>query len=58
MSYVNRQLLISDTQAQKQKSRELIENHILADMKTVDNAHYYFDESVSKEMEQELRNML
>lgn len=58
VSYVNRQLLISDTQAQEQKSRELIENHILVDMQTVDNAHYYFDESISKEMEQELRNML
>ncbi|WP_313891912.1 GGDEF domain-containing protein [Psychrobacillus sp.] len=58
VSYVNRQLLISDIQNQEENSRGLIENHILADMQTVDNAHYFFDSTISNEMEHYSRSLL
>ena len=57
VSYVNRQIVIAETHKQVQQSRELIENHILTDMQTVDNAHYYFDTSVSNKMEEILKNL-
>ncbi|MEK4230258.1 GGDEF domain-containing protein [Solibacillus sp. FSL H8-0538] len=55
ISYVNRQILITNIEAQEAQSRELIEKHILIDMQTVDNAHYYFDKTVSNEMQKELQ---
>lgn len=58
VSYINRQLLQSDIQERIEESNELIENHILSDMQTVDNAHYYFDTAVSNEMEHYLRAMV
>lgn len=58
MSYVNRHMLITNIKAQEEKNRGMIENDILTDMQTVDNAHYYFDASVSNEMEQNLREMV
>lgn len=57
VSYVNRQIVIADTHKQMQQSRELIENHILTDMQTVDNAHYYFDTTVSNDMEEVLHKL-
>lgn len=58
ISYVNRQILIAGIEEQEALNRELIENHILTDMQTVDNAHYYFDKSISDKMEEELRKLI
>lgn len=58
MSYVNRQMLLIDIQAQEDTNRILIEDHILNDMHTVDNAHLYFDKNVSDKMEEELRALI
>ncbi len=41
ISYVNRQILVADIEQQEAMNRALIENHILTDMQTVDNAHFY-----------------
>lgn len=58
MSYVNRQILVTEIREQEASNRVLIEDHILTDMQTVDNAHYYFDKTVADKMEQELRALL
>lgn len=58
MSYVNRQMLVIDIRAQEATNRILIEEHILNDMQTVDNAHFYFDKNVSDTMEDELRALV
>lgn len=52
--YANRQILMKNVEEQVNQSQEIIEHHILADMRSVDNAHYYFDTSLSETMEQEL----
>ena len=54
----NRQLLITDIKEQQHNSIELIENHIVNDMKTIDNVHYYFDYTLSDQLEVELRKMV
>lgn len=54
----NRQLLITDIKEQQHNSIELIENHIVHDMKTIDNVHYYFDYTLSDQLEVELRKMV
>ena len=56
--WTNRQLLITDIKEQQHNSIELIENHIVNDMKTIDNVHYYFDYILSDELEVELREMI
>ncbi|RUL56530.1 GGDEF domain-containing protein [Lysinibacillus antri] len=58
ISYINRQMLITDIQEQEVSNRELIEDHILNDMRSVDIAHYYLDIEISREMEQFLRDMV
>ncbi len=55
ISYVNRQILVAYIEKQVASNRTLIENHILTDMQTVDNAHFYFDKNISEDMEQELQ---
>ena len=40
ISYVNRQILIAEIEKQVSMNKVLIENHILTDMQTVDNAHF------------------
>jgi len=57
ISYVNRQILIAEIEKQVSMNKVLIENHILTDMQTVDNAHFYFDNNISDKMEQELRQL-
>lgn len=57
ISYVNRQILVADIEKQVAMNKVLIENHILTDMQTIDNAHFYFDKNMSEKMEQELRNL-
>ncbi|KPN88777.1 GGDEF domain-containing protein [Lysinibacillus sp. ZYM-1] len=57
ISYVNRQILVDDIEKQVARNRILIENHILTDMRAVDNAHFYFDKNMSDKMEQELRTL-
>ncbi|CAM5187857.1 GGDEF domain-containing protein OS=Lysinibacillus sphaericus OX=1421 GN=LS41612_06090 PE=4 SV=1 [Lysinibacillus sphaericus] len=47
ISYVNRQILVTNIETQEARNRTLIENHILADMQTVDNAHFYFDKNIT-----------
>ncbi|MFC9541907.1 diguanylate cyclase [Lysinibacillus sp. NPDC056959] len=56
--YFNRQILTSDIKKQEVMNRTLIENHILTDMQTVDNAHFYFDKTLSEKMETVLRNLI
>ncbi len=56
--WTNRQLLITDIKEQQHNSIELIENHIVNDMKTIDNVHYYFDYTLSDQLEVELREMI
>ena len=56
--WTNRQLLITDIKEQQHNSIELIENHIVNDMKTIDNVHYYFDYTLSDQLEVELRKMV
>ncbi|GLC88183.1 GGDEF domain-containing protein [Lysinibacillus piscis] len=56
--YVNRQILLTDIQKQAEMNRTLIENHILTDMQTVDNAHYYFDNNISDQLKEELQKMI
>ncbi|MFJ7953142.1 GGDEF domain-containing protein [Lysinibacillus sp. NPDC096418] len=58
MSYVNRQMLVMDIRTQETINKTLIEDHILNDMQTVDNAHFYFDKSVSDKMEVELQALI
>jgi len=58
ISYVNRQILVADIEQQEAMNRALIENHILTDMQTVDNAHFYFDQNLSDKMEQALRKLV
>ena len=58
ISYVNRQILITNIEDQEASNRTLIENHILTDMQTVDNAHFYFDTNISDKMEQQLRALV
>lgn len=58
MSYVNRQILIADIKEQESIQHTLIENHILTDMHSVDNAHLYFDKSISERMEKELKELV
>ncbi|MFJ7731027.1 diguanylate cyclase [Lysinibacillus sp. NPDC097231] len=58
VSNVNRQILVADIKKQEALNRTLIENHILTDMQAVDNAHFYFDKSISEQMEQELRKLV
>lgn len=55
ISYVNREILVADIEQQQAINRTLIENHILTDMQSVDNAHLYFDNNISDKMEQELQ---
>ena len=43
ISYVNRQILVTEIEKQVSMNKILIENHILTDMQTVDDAHFYFD---------------
>lgn len=57
ISYVNRQILVTEIEKQVSMNKILIENHILTDMQTVDNAHFYFDNNISDKMEQELRQL-
>ncbi len=57
ISYVNRQILVADIEKQVAMNKVLIENHILTDMQTIDNAHFYFDKNMSDNMEQELRKL-
>lgn len=52
--YANQKVLLSNVEEQVQQSRELTEHHILADMRAVDNAHYYFDTNLTDIMKQEL----
>ncbi|KOS64308.1 GGDEF domain-containing protein [Lysinibacillus agricola] len=56
--YVNRQILVADIEEQEATNRMLIENHILTDMQTVDNAHFYFDKNISEKMEVALRKLI
>ncbi|MEB2302375.1 GGDEF domain-containing protein [Lysinibacillus xylanilyticus] len=56
--YFNRQILTADIEKQEVMNRTLIENHILTDMQTVDNAHYYFDKNLSEKMEAVLRKLI
>ncbi|WP_332649456.1 GGDEF domain-containing protein [Lysinibacillus sp. 54212] len=58
VAFTNRELLRADVKIQQQKSRELIENHIISDMRTVDNAHFYFDSVATKQLEIELKEMV
>lgn len=58
MSYVNRQILVSDIREQEATNSTLIEDHILKDMQKVDNAHLYFDQNVSDGMERALRELV
>lgn len=58
MSYVNRQILVLDIQEQEATNRILIEDHILKDMEAVDNAHLYFDQNVSDQMESVLEELV
>ncbi|KOS67591.1 membrane protein [Lysinibacillus contaminans] len=58
MSYVNRQILVVDIREQEAANRTLIEDHILNDMQTVDNAHLYFDKNISDKIETELRALV
>lgn len=55
---VNRQILIDDIKKQEVMNRALIENHILRDMQTVDNAYFYFDKNLSDKMEEVLRKLI
>lgn len=57
ISYVNRQILVTEIEKQVSMNKILIENHILTDMQTVDNAQFYFDNNISDKMEQELRQL-
>ena len=57
ISYVNRQILVTEIEKQVSMNKILIENHILTDMQTVDDAHFYFDNNISDKMEQELRQL-
>ncbi|MEG0385524.1 MAG: GGDEF domain-containing protein [Solibacillus sp.] len=54
IALVNRQLLVQDIKQRQDESRALIENHILSDMRMVDNAHAYFNRPYFKEMKKEL----
>lgn len=56
--YFNRQILVADIEKQEVLNRTLIENHILTDMQTVDNAHFYFDQNISDKMEEVLRKLI
>jgi len=56
--YVNRQILTEDIKKQEVMNRTLIENHILRDMQTVDNAYFYFDKNLSDNMEEVLRKLI
>ncbi|MCL1701009.1 GGDEF domain-containing protein [Lysinibacillus sp. Bpr_S20] len=58
ISYVNRQILVADIEKQEVLNRTLIENHILTDMQTVDNAHSYFDKNLSNKMEEVLQKLI
>ena len=58
VTWTNRQLLITDIKEQQHNSIELIENHIVNDMKIIDNVHYYFDYTLSEQLEVELREMI
>ena len=40
ISYVNRQILVTEIEKQVSMNKILIENHILTDMQTVDDAHF------------------
>ncbi|KOP72740.1 hypothetical protein AMS59_17725 [Lysinibacillus sp. FJAT-14745] len=55
---VDRQILTEDIKKQEVMNRTLIENHILTDMQTVDNAHFYFDKTLSDKMEEVLRKLI
>ncbi|MFJ8515980.1 GGDEF domain-containing protein [Lysinibacillus xylanilyticus] len=55
---VNRQILTEDIKKQEVMNRTLIENHILRDMQTVDNAYFYFDKNLSDNMEEVLRKLI
>ncbi|MEO4051884.1 GGDEF domain-containing protein [Solibacillus sp. CAU 1738] len=57
VAFTNRGLLRKDIQTQAQNTWGLIENHILADMQTVDYAHYYLESELSKQLEAELQKM-
>ena len=54
VTFTNRELLRKDIQVQTQRSWELIENHILADMQTIDNVHYYLENELASQMEEVL----
>lgn len=54
ITFVNRQILVQDLKLQTQESRALIEDHILADMYSVDRAYFYLDKNYSESMETEL----
>ncbi|MFJ7888954.1 diguanylate cyclase [Lysinibacillus xylanilyticus] len=56
--YVNRKILTEDIKKQEVMNRTLIENHILRDMQTVDNADFYFDKNLSDKMEEVLRKLI
>lgn len=52
--YANQKVLMNNVEEQVHQSHELTEHHILADMRAIDNAHYYFDTNLTDIMEQEL----
>lgn len=58
VAFTNRELLRTDIKMQQQKNWDLVENHIISDMRTVDNAHYYFDSVISEQLETELQEMV
>lgn len=58
VALTNRELLRKDIKVQQQKNWSLIENHIISDMRTIDNAHFYFDSVISESMEKELHEMV
>lgn len=55
--YANQQVLINNVDEQVTQSNELIEHHILENMRAVDNAHYYFDTSLTETMQHELSKL-
>ena len=57
VTFSNRELLRKDVQIQTQRSWELIENHILSDMQTIDNAHYFLETELTNQMEDGLEQL-
>lgn len=57
VTFMNRELLRKDIQIQSQRSWDLIENHILADMQTIDNVHYSLETELASQMENALSQL-